>query len=117
MIAAGIAVTYHGTWQMAAEAVDGLPGGKAWREEIEALPEASRHLAVHAGHMVELSELDRRHISPALGGASFSGTPEALRERVRAYEQAGLTELLYAPNVSFVERELRAMAEAVGERP
>jgi len=112
-IGPGIAVAYHGTWQVAPEAVDGFPGGKAWREEIEALPEAVRHLSVHAGHMVELSELDRRHISPALGAMTFSGTREALRARIAELESQGMTELLWTPCGPDVERELRAMAEVV----
>ncbi len=113
-IAPGIAVAYHGTWQAAGEAVDNLPGGKEWREEIEALPEAVRHLAVHEGHMVELSELDRRHVSPALGAMTFSGTRETLRARIAELESQGMTELLWTPCGPDVERELRAMAEVVG---
>jgi 5,10-methylenetetrahydromethanopterin reductase len=113
-LAPGISMIYHGTYEASPQGLDALPGGPGWREEIEAIPERVRHMAVHEGHLVEITERDRRHISPALGGASFSGTPEALRARVRDWEQAGLTELLYAPNVSFVERELRAMADAVG---
>jgi len=110
-IAPGIAVAYHGTWQMAAEAVDGFPGGKAWREEIEALPESLRHLTVHQGHMVELSELDRRHISPSLGAMTFSGTPDALRERIAELESQGMTELLWTPCGPDIQRELHAMAQ------
>ncbi|MBW2272126.1 MAG: LLM class flavin-dependent oxidoreductase [Deltaproteobacteria bacterium] len=112
-IAPGIAVAYHGTWQAAGEAVDALPGGKAWREEIEAVPEAARHLAVHQGHMVELSELDRRHISPALGTMTFSGTRDTLRARIAELESQGMSELVWTPCGPDIERELHAMAQVL----
>lgn len=112
-IGGAIAVVYHGTWQAAGAAVDALPGGAAWRAEIEQLPEASRHLHVHAGHCVQANEVDRRHIRPELGGTTFSGTPEALRERAAALAKQGVTELVYAPMGPDIPRELRAMKDAL----
>jgi len=109
----GIAVVYHGTYEAAGAAVDNLPGGAGWRAEIEGIPERVRHLAVHEGHMVEVSERDRRHVSPDLLGATFSGTREQLRERLAGLEAGGLTELIYAPAGPDIARELRAMAEVV----
>jgi len=112
-IGGAIAVVYHGTWQAAGAAVDALPGGAAWREEIERFPEATRHLHVHEGHCVEPNEIDRRHMSPDLGGTTFSGTPQALRERAAALAQQGVTELVYAPMGPDIPRELRAMRDAL----
>src|SRR5204863_426062 len=61
-IGPAIAVIYHGAYQAGgAEAVDQLPGGAAWRAEIERYPEAVRHLYVHEGHIYELTDRDRRH--------------------------------------------------------
>lgn len=113
-IGGAIAVIYHGTWEATGEGVDALPGGAAWRAEIERLPAASRHLSVHEGHCVHANEIDRRHMSPDLGGATFSGPPEALRDRVAALEAQGVSELVYAPMGSDVPGELRAMREALG---
>jgi 5,10-methylenetetrahydromethanopterin reductase len=113
-IGGAIAVVYHGTWEAAGAGVDQLPGGAAWRQEIEHFPEASRHLHVHEGHCVAANEIDRRHMSPDLGGTTFSGTPAQLRERLSGLEQQGIGELIYAPMGSDVPRELRAMREALG---
>jgi 5,10-methylenetetrahydromethanopterin reductase len=107
-------VVYHGTWEAVGAGVDALPGGAAWREEIERFPEASRHLHVHEGHCVHANEIDRRHMSPDLGGTTFSGTAAQLRDRVKALADQGIRELIYAPMGSDVPRELRAMRDALG---
>jgi 5,10-methylenetetrahydromethanopterin reductase len=110
-LAPALAVIYHGTYETSPAAVDNLPGGAAWRAELEKIPEDVRHLALHEGHMVELSELDRRHVSPQLGPLTFSGTEEQLRERLAALKRAGLTEILYQPCGPEIPRELEAFAE------
>ena len=112
-LAPALAVIYHGSYEAGAAGVDALPGGKAWREEIERVPAERRHLAVHEDHLVSVTERDRRHLSTALAGATFTGTRAALRARFEALEQAGMTELVYAPHGPDLARELRAMAEAV----
>lgn len=113
-IGGAISVVYHGTWEALGAGVDALPGGAAWREEIECFPEPSRHLHVHEGHCVQANEIDQRHISPDLGGTTFSGTPAQLRERISTLEGQGIRELIYAPMGSDVPRELRAMRDALG---
>ncbi len=109
----GVTVIYHGAFEANPAAVDALPGGRAWREEIEAIPAAVRHLAIHRDHLVSVTQRDQRHIGRDLVAATFSGTPESLRERAAGLQAAGLTELIYAPMGSEVPRELRAMAEAL----
>jgi len=109
-----VAVIYHGTWEQGAERVDLLPGGRAWREEIERFPEAERHLAVHEDHLVATPERDRRHQAPELGGTTLSGPPAHVRERLEGLARAGCTELLYQPLGPDVPRELRRMAEVAG---
>jgi 5,10-methylenetetrahydromethanopterin reductase len=113
-IGGAISVVYHCTWEAVGAGVDALPGGAAWREEIERFPEASRHLHVHEGHCVHANEIDRRHMSPDLGGTTFSGTAAQLRDRVKALADQGIRELIYAPMGSDVPRELRAMRDALG---
>jgi|SRR5215468_560024 len=113
-IGPAIAVIYHGAYQAGgAAAVDQLPGGAGWRGEIERFPEAVRHLYVHEGHIYELTDRDRRHLAPALGATTFTGTPAQLRERAAAYEAQGVAEIVYAPIGSDVAGELRAMREAL----
>ncbi len=109
----GIAAMYHGTYEAAGEAVDALPRGKQWRQAIEQVPEAERHLAIHADHMVRVTDFDREFISPALGAGLFAGTREQLRERATELSRAGLSEILYVPSGGDIERELTAMAEAI----
>ena len=115
-LAPALAVIYHGSYEAGREQVDALPGGKGWREEIEAFPADRRHLAIHEDHMVRATERDRRHVSPALAGATLTGTREQLRTRFLDMERAGMTELVYAPHGPDLARELRAMAEVLTGR-
>ncbi len=113
-IGPGIAAAYHGAYDLGGpDAIDQLPGGKAWRESLEQdVPEDERHFEVHRGHYTELTERDRAHIAPAMGAAlTTSGTPEALRERFAAFAAGGCTEIVYCP-FGDIEREMRAMAAA-----
>lgn len=113
-IGPGIAVIYHGSYEASPASVDGLPGGAAWREEIERVPQPLRHLQVHADHLVSVTELDRRHITPELAATTITGSPDQVRRRLGELQEGGLTELLYAPMGPDVSRELRAMAKALG---
>ncbi len=113
-IGPAIAMAYHGAYDTAGDAVDALPGGKGWREEIEAIPEPVRHLYVHENHAVSMTDRDRRHVSPALGaGMTFSGTAEQLREKLNALESRGVSELVFFPLGSDLPGELQRMAEAL----
>jgi len=106
------AAGYHAVYESAGAAVDNLPNGKAWREEIERFPEDVRHLHVHEGHFVRLSDLDRRHVSLEIAGGGLVGTPDQIREKVAALEAGGCTEIFYAP-IGDIETELRSMAEVL----
>lgn len=109
-----LAVIYHGIYEASPNGVDALPGGAAWRAEIEKVPQGVRHLAVHEGHLVELSALDRRHVSPDLAGLTFSGTEAQLRARLATLQAEGLTEVVYQPMGSDIPRELDAFARMAG---
>ena len=112
-IGPGIAAMYHGTYEAAGAGVDALPSGREWRESIEEVPERERHLAIHADHLVRVTERDRRYISPALGAGLFAGTAEQLRQKSADLEAAGLTDILYVPCGDDIGRELEAMATAI----
>lgn len=109
-LAPALAMIYHAAWESSPKSVDALPGGAAWRAEVEALPEDERHLAVHAGHGVAISALDRRHVSSQLGALTFSGTQAQLRERLARLADEGATELVYQPLGSDIPSELDAFA-------
>jgi len=112
-IGPAIATMYHGTYEANGKGVDALPGGREWRLEIEKVPEETRALKVHEDHLVRVTDLDRRFISPQMGAAFFTGTPEQLSKRLADLEAAGMTELLYSPLGPDIEREIRRMAEVV----
>ena len=109
-----IAVIYHGIYEASPSGVDSLPGGAAWRAAVEKLPADLRHLSVHEGHLVEVSELDRRHLAPQLGALTFSGTEAQLREKLARLADEGLTEIVYQPLGSDIPRELEAFAKMAG---
>jgi 5,10-methylenetetrahydromethanopterin reductase len=109
------AVLYHATYERGGQAVDALPGGRTWREALEAVPARTRHLALHAGHLVEASPLERAstaELGGVLGSTSLSGSPEQVRRRLEELAAAGVTEVAFQP-VGDVERELRAFAAAI----
>ncbi len=110
-------VVYHSIWLGSNEAVDAMPGGAAWRAAMESeRPEGERHLAVHVGHCTHVVEKDR-HIFDAAGDdiawMGWVGSAEELRKRVEASAAAGVSEILYTPAGSDLEREGRAFYEAV----
>lgn len=120
MDAAGhaVAVVYHGIYERhGADAVDGMPGGKVWREGIEQIPVDKRHLALHEGHLARVTDRDRAAVEAGidlLPQLSFTGTADQLRERVAGLAAAGLTEIAYQPAGSDIPGELERFIAAVG---
>ena len=108
---------YHATYERGgAAALDALPGGRAWREAIEAFPESERHLAIHAGHLVKANPRDEPHVAdliPFASSMALTGTAEQLSEKIAGLAALGVTELVYQPDI---ERELRAFASATAFR-
>jgi 5,10-methylenetetrahydromethanopterin reductase len=96
-------------------AVDSLPGGAAWRQRLEQVPAAQRHLALHEDHLVRVTERDRALLNAEMVQAFTwtCGTAE-IRERISQAAKGGATELLYAPLGPDVGRELRSFAAAAG---
>jgi 5,10-methylenetetrahydromethanopterin reductase len=113
-----IALNYHFAYEMGgADAVDELPRGKEWRESVETVDVAERHLALHDGHGVAPNARELPFLEPSLAQFTTTGTPEELRIRFAEYEAAGITELAYAPMGSRIPDELRAMADVAGIAP
>jgi 5,10-methylenetetrahydromethanopterin reductase len=111
-------VLYHATYvRGGADAVDALPGGRGWREAIEAYPESERHLAIHEGHLVKANPRDEPHVAelvPMASSMALTGTAGQIPEKIAGLEALGVTELVYQPAGSDIERELRAFASAAG---
>jgi 5,10-methylenetetrahydromethanopterin reductase len=115
--APGAVVLYHAMYERGgAAAVDALPGGQAWREKVEAHPEDERHFAIHEGHLVKANPADEAHIADVIPFATtmaLTGTAEQLQEKIAGLAAQGITEIVYQPAGSDIERELRAFASAV----
>jgi 5,10-methylenetetrahydromethanopterin reductase len=109
---AALTVVYHAMYEGDPTSVDALPGGIEWRKQLEEIPAAERHLAIHDDHLVRVTERDR----PLLDGdllKAFTWTGEAseVRPRIDALGAAGATEILYAPMGPDIARELRVFME------
>jgi len=111
------ATTYHGVWELFPDALDGVPGGATWRDAmLAARPDAERHLAVHEGHGMVLTERDRAAIREAGEGiltGGWTGDPPAIRARMRA---AGVGEVVFTAAGPDVPGEITAFADAVRAR-
>jgi len=114
----GLAVAYHALYERGGPAaVDALPGGRTWREAIEAVPEPVRHLAVHEDHLVRVTERDRAAVEQAaalLPALTFTGTAEQLHGKVDELSAQGVTELAWQPAGPDIPGEIRRMGEALG---
>ena len=117
-VAPGAVVMYHAMYERGGAAgVDALPGGRGWREAVEAHPENERHLAIHEGHLVKANPRDEPYVAdliPMASAGALTGTAEQVAARVRDLATAGVTEVAYQPAGSDIERELRAFASATG---
>ena len=117
-VAPSAVVLYHVMYERGgAAAVDVLPGGQGWREAIEAYPESERHLAIHAGHLIKANPRDEPYVAdliPLASSMALTGTAEQVLEKIAGLTSLGVTELVYQPAGSDIERELRAFAAASG---
>jgi 5,10-methylenetetrahydromethanopterin reductase len=113
-----LATIYHNTLARDPEAVKRLPSGQAWLDSIMKVPESIRHLAVNRGHNWDISNgHDALIDTSAAEQMTFTGTPEALRDRLTRLESAGATGVIFGTSGSDVERELHAFARLVELRP
>ena len=107
---------YHFAYESAPDALDGLPAGREWRDALDAeRSEGERHLAVHQGHVTDVTDRDRVVVDAAgdlLGSVGWVGDRAAITARVAEAEAAGSTELIYAPAGPQVADELTSFAEA-----
>jgi len=88
----GVALVYHTTYEARGAAVDALPNGRAWRESLVGIPEETRHLAQHFGHVIEMNKHDRAHGTMTdAKRLTITGTPRELRARLADLEVRALT--------------------------
>lgn len=109
-------MSYHAMTEYAVDALSAMDGGAEWWAGIEAeRPEGQRHLAVHEGHLVTVTDRDRPLLDAGgerLLATGWTGDAASVRERFAGLPDAGVTEVLYAPAGPDIERELEAFAAA-----
>ncbi|MBJ18477.1 MAG: LLM class flavin-dependent oxidoreductase [bacterium] len=101
------------------EQLDQLPYGRDWLATIEQLPERTRHLRVHEGHMTHVNAHDRafseRHRDALEAFARESAlTPGQLGEQIDSLKARGATRIIGGHALPDWERGLRAFAAAAG---
>jgi len=113
-----LAAAYHAIYESkGAEGVDPLPGGREWRAAVEVVEPPRRHLAIHDGHLIALSQHDQTLLTsaaPLLTRWTMTGTRADIGARLRALSAAGITEVAYQPIGPDIPRELAAFAQATG---
>lgn len=107
---------FHGLWEMAPQMIEARPGGTEWRARIEAeRPANERHLAVHEGHLVAITERDKpllERAGPALLDTGWVGNDEKIQGHLAEAAKQGATEIVMGM-AGDIPRELRAFARAV----
>lgn len=108
------AVAYHAFLEQHDVRLESLPNSDRFVELAMAIPEDTRHLALHAGHLTVMNDIDRQVVTPEAAAAisPLTGTLDDVRSRVEELAGAGMTEIAFQP-VGDVEAELRTMAEAM----
>jgi 5,10-methylenetetrahydromethanopterin reductase len=113
-----LAAAYHAIYESkGADGVDRLPGGREWREAVEAVELPRRHLTVHDGHLIALSQHDQALLAraaPLLASWTMTGTRTDIGARLHALTEAGITEVAYQPMGPDIPRELATFAQAAG---
>ncbi|OBI51706.1 5,10-methylene tetrahydromethanopterin reductase [Mycobacterium kyorinense] len=112
------AAAYHFVYTaQGADAVREMPGGAAWLDVIEKVPESLRHLHIHQGHMVEMNNADlaawRAGGYVSIPSVTLSGSADTVGKAAAAMAQAGATEIMIEPSGPDIARELKTFIFAV----
>ncbi|MQA12072.1 MAG: LLM class flavin-dependent oxidoreductase [Pseudonocardiaceae bacterium] len=113
----GWALAYHGAYEFGGpDAVRELPGGPEWMDVVDKTPSERRHLAVHAGHCVELNEADQAAWDAGghsiLRDVTISGTREQVRRNLDDLASHGVTEIVFQPCGPDIRAELERFLDA-----
>jgi 5,10-methylenetetrahydromethanopterin reductase len=112
-----IALAYHHRFTTDPESVKALPNGEAWLKSVERVDANLRHLSVHRGHNLDVSNGHDALVDvSAAKQMTFTGTREELRGRLARLEAGGATGVIFGTSGYDVERELRAYAAVAALR-
>ena len=112
-----VALAYHHRYTNDPQTVKELPNGEAWLASVERVDAAVRHLSVHRGHNLDVSNGHDPLVDVSNARQmTFTGTREELRQRLAQLESRGATGIIFGTSGHDVEREIRAYAEVAGLR-
>ena len=112
-----VALAYHLRYTTDPQSVKALPNGDAWLTSVERVDKDVRHLSVHRGHNLDISNGHDTLVDvSAAKQTTFTGTREELRERLVQLEARGATGIIFGTSGYDVAREIRAYAEVAGLR-
>ena len=110
------ATGFHAISEWAPEALAGMPGGPQWVSRLDAdRSQDERHLAVHEGHLVTVTDRDRPLVDNAgenILGTGWTGDAAAVASRFDAVGEQGISEVVYCPAGPAIRRELKTFAAA-----
>jgi 5,10-methylenetetrahydromethanopterin reductase len=91
---------------------------REYARRIEEFDPRGRHLEIHRGHLLELTDLERPLMTPELiRQATGSGTAAEVRTALDGLQAAGIGGVLYGPMGPDIPRELAAFAEVARTAP
>jgi alkanesulfonate monooxygenase SsuD/methylene tetrahydromethanopterin reductase-like flavin-dependent oxidoreductase (luciferase family) len=105
------AAAYHFVYtSQGADALREMPGGSAWLDVIEKVPQRLRHLHIHQGTMVEMNDADLAawHAGgyASVPSVTLSGSADTVATAVAAMAEAGATEIIIEPSGPDIPCEL-----------
>lgn len=108
------AVGYHDAYAIGGPSVvDAMPGGRAWRTELESLaPPGQRHLLTYEGHVTQFTQRDRSLLDHDSVFPMVIGSPDVVKDRLSRLGSLGVQEVIYTPSGPAVARELAAFCAA-----
>jgi 5,10-methylenetetrahydromethanopterin reductase len=106
----------HALAEWAPDLVRGSPGGSDWLRRLDAERiRGERHLSLHEGHLVTVTQRDRALLDVAgerLLATGWTGDAGSISARMDAVGSEGMSEVVYCPAGPDIERELEAFAAA-----
>lgn len=91
------------------------PEAAKYHEFISSVAEDRRHLEVHRGHLIEVTEAERPLITAELiQRSTATGTAEETRASLKEIASSGVEGVLYGPMGHDIPRELERFAECAG---
>jgi 5,10-methylenetetrahydromethanopterin reductase len=116
----GNALAYHAAYEFGGD-VKSLPAGRVWLDTINQTPKPERHLAVHDQHLVALNQADEAAWAAgswaAIPATTLTGSAAELTERLAAFAEQGITEIMYQPTGPDIAGELEAFITAARAVP